>query len=155
VENGGTVVALDSSADYLIDLLGLPVRDSASQAKVTAPGSMFRLLVDPTQPLAYGMQSEEAAYFADSPILSTSVPDVRFERRVVARYPDDERDLLVSGYVENGAALVRHPAVIDLRVGKGRVVLIGFRPQFRAQTLRTFKLLFNALYRVDAETGGA
>jgi hypothetical protein len=35
--------------------------------------------------------------------------------------------------------------VVDLRVGKGRVVLIGFRAQHRGQPLRTFKLLFNAL----------
>jgi glutamine amidotransferase-like uncharacterized protein len=98
------------------------------------------------------MRSEEAAYFADSPVLETSGPDARFDRRVVARYPDDERDLLVSGYAAGGAALERRPAVVDLRVGKGRVVLIGFRPQFRAQTLRTFKLLFNALYEVSEPT---
>ena len=150
VEAGGTLVALDESADYFIDLLGLPVVNVVSErnAKIEAPGSMLRLLVDPTQPLAYGMRAEEAGWFADSPAFETSVPDLRFERRVVARYPDDERDILVSGFLRGGAALEKRAAVVDLRVGKGRVVLIGFRPQHRAQTLRTFKLLFNALYRV-------
>jgi hypothetical protein len=156
VEAGGTLVALDEAADYVIHLLGLPVVDAASErnAKVNAPGSMLKILVDTTEPLAYGMRPEEAAYFADSVVLETSVPDARFERRVVARYPDDERDILVSGFLEGGAALERHPAVIDLRVGKGRVVLIGFRPQYRAQPLRTFKLLFNALYRLGEAKGG-
>ncbi len=150
VEGGGTVVALDEAADYFIELFGLPVVNAVSEraAKVEAPGSMLRLLVDPTQPLAYGMRSEEVGWFADSPAFETAVPDLRFERRVVARYPDDERDLLVSGFLRGGAALERKAAVVDLRVGKGRVVLIGFRAQHRAQTLRTFKLLFNALYRV-------
>jgi hypothetical protein len=155
VEGGGTVVALDSSADYFIDLFGLPVTNVlAKGGKVEAPGSMLRILVDTSQPLAYGMQPEEAAYFADSPAFATSVPDGRFDRRVVARYPEDERDVLVSGYLAGGEALKRRAAVVDLRVGKGRVILIGFRPQYRAQTLRTFKLLFNALYLVGDAAGG-
>ncbi|HXT19967.1 MAG TPA: M14 family metallopeptidase, partial [Thermoanaerobaculia bacterium] len=152
VEGGGTVVALDESADYFIELFGLPVVNVVSErnAKIEAPGSMLRLLVDPTQPLAYGMSSEEAGWFADSPAFETAVPDPRFDRRVVVRYPDDERDILVSGFLRGGAALEKKAAVVDVRVGKGHVVLIGFRPQHRAQTLRTFKLLFNAPYRVAA-----
>lgn len=52
----------------------------------------------------------------------------------------------MSGYLKGGELLERRAAVVELKVGKGRVVLIGFRAQHRAQPHRTFKLLFNALY---------
>ena len=45
--------------------------------------------------------------------------------------------------------LERRAAAVEFSVGEGRVVLIGFRAQHRAQPLRTFKLLFNSLYGLE------
>jgi hypothetical protein len=154
VEEGGVLVALDSSTDYAIDLFGLPVRnvlDKVSGEDFHAPGSMLRILMDREHPLSYGMSAEEVAYFADSPAFQTSPPDARFERRVVATYPENAADILVSGYLKGGERLERKAAVVEYKVGKGRVVLIGFRPQHRAQPHRTFKLLWNALYLAGLE----
>jgi len=152
VEAGGTVVAIDSSTDYFIELFDLPVEnvlDDVKRSDFLCPGSTLRVNVDTTHPLAWGMRPEEAIYFAGSPAFKTRVPDPRFDRKVVARYPDNERDILLSGYLEGGEHLERRAAVVEYRVGKGRVVLIGFRAQHRGQPLRTFKLLFNALYEVE------
>ena len=152
VEAGGTVVALDSSADYFIDLFELPVKNvvaDAGHSDLVCPGSTLRVAVDTSHPLGWGLREEEAIYFADSPAFKTSVPDPRFNRHVVARYPDHVRDILLSGYLEGGEILERRAAVVEYRVGDGRVVLIGFRAQHRGQPLRTFKLLFNALYEVE------
>jgi hypothetical protein len=149
VRDGGSVVAMDESCDYLIKLLELPVEnvlDGDRAPEVVAPGTMLRLHVDTSHPIGYGMRAEDAGYFDNSPAFRTRIPDARFVRQVVARYPDDVRDLVVSGYLEGGEALERRAAVVDLEVGKGRVVLIGLRPQHRAQTLRSFRLLFNAIY---------
>jgi hypothetical protein len=146
---GGTLVALDSSTAYAIDLFELPVENALEglgRDEFSAPGSTMRLLVDTTHPLAFGLRDEEAAYFADSPAFRTFVPDPRFDRRVVARYPDHRDDIAISGYVKGADHLARRAAVVDFEVGEGHVVLIGFRAQHRAQPLRTFKLLFNALY---------
>ncbi|MBZ0111008.1 MAG: hypothetical protein K8J08_00970 [Thermoanaerobaculia bacterium] len=147
VERGGTVVALDSACAYAIDVFELPLIDEfLSSNPVTAPGTSLRILVDTSQPLGFGLRPEEAAYFASSPGFRTSPTDARFERQVIARYPDNVADLLLSGYLDGGEQLERRPAMVDYRLGEGRVILIGFRAQHRAQTVRTFKLLFNSLY---------
>jgi hypothetical protein len=154
VEEGGTLVAMDESSEYVIDLLSLPVTNvlaRVSPEEFNCPGSMLRIRMDPTHPLSHGLQSEEAAYFAESPAFQTSPTDARIERRVVASYPEDARDILVSGYLKGGELLEKRAAVVDFKVGKGRVVLIGFRPQHRAQPHRTFKLLWNALYLAGLE----
>ena len=57
--------------------------------------------------------------------------------------------ILVSGYLEGGERLEKRAAVVEYSVGQGRVILIGFRAQHRAQPVRTFKLLFNTLYSLE------
>ena len=123
VRDGGTLVALDSAADYAIELLELPVRDVLEKVKeerFNCPGSMLRVLVDTDHPLGYGLRPEEAAYFASSPAFETRVRRTRrFERRVVVRYPEDEKDILVSGYLKGGELLERRAAVVELTGGQG------------------------------------
>jgi glutamine amidotransferase-like uncharacterized protein len=64
--------------------------------------------------------------------------------KIAARYA--EQDLLVSGLLRGGEVLHAKPAVVSTPVGAGRVVLLGFRVQHRAQSLATFRLLFNAIF---------
>jgi hypothetical protein len=45
-------------------------------------------------------------------------------------------------------AIANKAAMVSVEHGDGTVVLIGFRPQHRAQTHGTFKLFFNALMAV-------
>jgi hypothetical protein len=67
----------------------------------------------------------------------------------VGRYADT--DLLMSGW-EVGAQehLAGRPAVVRVRAGDGQAVLIGFRPQFRAQPTGTYKLFLNAILGAGA-----
>ncbi len=146
---------MDSSSEYLIRLLELPVANVLADVGddiFSAPGTMMRILVDTGHPLGFGMRTREAAYFARSPAFRTRVPDARFDRQVVARYPDHRDDIPVSGYLRGAELLERRAAVVEVTVGEGRVVLIGFRPQHRAQPHRTFKLLFNALFLAGLES---
>jgi hypothetical protein len=63
---------------------------------------------------------------------------------VVARYPAS--DVLESGWIGGEQYLQDRIAAADVTFGKGRVVVLGFSPQNRAQSHGTFKLLFNAIH---------
>jgi hypothetical protein len=53
--------------------------------------------------------------------------------RVILRYADN-RDLLVSGLVENGTEIAQHPAVVDAPLDKGHVLLFSNNPIWRGET---------------------
>jgi hypothetical protein len=56
-----------------------------------------------------------------------------------------DRNILESGWLLGEPVIAKKAAMVSVRHGSGRIVLIGFRPQHRAQTHGTFKLMFNAL----------
>ena len=64
--------------------------------------------------------------------------------RVVLRFASDEKNLLVSGMLANGSDLANRPAVVDVPVGRGHVVMFATNPMWRHQTQGEFFLLFNA-----------
>jgi len=68
--------------------------------------------------------------------------------RVVLRFAA-ERELLVSGMLAGGSELANRPAVVDVPVGKGHVVMFANNPMWRHQTHGSFSLLFNAILHYD------
>lgn len=150
VEAGGTVVAFSDACDLPIDEFGIPVRNTAARLKssdYSVPGSLLNVDVDPTHPLAWGMPEHIAVYHTGGPVLATNVPGANVGRSIAGRFVAAKEDVVASGWVAGEEYLAGRPALVEAALGKGRVVLFGFRPQQRAQTVGTYPLVFNALYR--------
>ncbi len=134
VKAGGTLVALSAATEYAIEELSLPVRNALARVRADeflVPGSLLRVRVARGHPVTYGL-AEEAAIFQDKPIaFETTAPGPETDRWVLASYPDDRRDVLLSGFVQGEDRLERRAAAVALTQGKGKVVLLGFRPQHR------------------------
>ena len=61
-----------------------------------------------------------------------------------------DRDILQSGWLLGEDMIAEKAAMVSVGHGEGKVVLIGFRAQHRAQTHGTFKLVLNALMNAPA-----
>lgn len=149
VEAGGTVVALSASSELLMDEWALPVRNTLTGGRgdeFSCPGSLLHMQIQTTHPVGYGMAAAAFGFMDGRLAFQTSPASPQNRRAVIASYPDDARDILASGWIKGAEKLERKSAAVALELGKGRVVLFGFRVQHRAQTEDTFKLLFNALH---------
>jgi hypothetical protein len=146
VDNGGTVLAFNEASNYAIEALDLPVKNVLAGVKPSdfyAPGSLLRVELDRGNALASGLTSPESTvWFEGSPAFDVTDPT---RATVVARYPAAGTDPLASGWLLGAPRLGGKAALVDVRRGKGHVVLFGFRPQYRGQSMATFPLVWNAL----------
>ena len=151
VRDGGSLVLLDGATTLATERFGIPVRNplaGLSETEFFAPGSTLRVRVDTSQPLGYGMPEHAMIVFFDSVAFDITNSRANDQLSVVARYGD--RDLLRGGWLDGERHLAQQAALVDVGYGEGRIALIGFRAQNRAQAHGTFKVLFNALYQAGA-----
>jgi hypothetical protein len=162
VEHGGTLICLNRASDFAIEQFKLPVRDVVDDLPRTdfyVPGSILRIELDTTDPIAKGMPKESIAWVENSPVFEisdTGVSPVKAEAqnsagklsaprvKVIAWYSRD-KDPLLSGWLLGADRIKGKAALIEVGLGKGRIILFGFRPQYRGQSLATYPLFFNAI----------
>jgi hypothetical protein len=152
VRAGGTLVCLNQSTALAISELRLPVRnalDGVNRREFFANGSILEVDTDPSHPVMAGMPARASIFFDRSPAFE---PLEGFEGSVLATYASGGSPLL-SGYLLGEDRLHGMAAALDVKHGDGRVVLIGFRPQWRGQPFGTFRVLFNAALYGEAVAG--
>lgn len=149
VEEGGTLITFNDASLFAIEHLGVPVKDAlagVSNRNFYCPGSILRIEYDASEPLAEGVPQlatkpgEAVAWFEQSPAFEVTGGDAR----IVARFaPSDQ--LLLSGWLLGADKIAGKGAIVEVKRGKGRVVMFGFRPQYRGQTVATLPFIFNAI----------
>lgn len=143
VRAGGTLVCLNESSDFAIELLHLPVKNvlaDLERDEFYADGSILEVTTNASHPVMAGMPERAKIFFDASPAFTTLDG---FDGVALAKYAETGSPLL-SGYLLGEEKLNGFAAAIDVRHGAGHVILIGFRPQWRGQPHGTFRVLFNA-----------
>jgi hypothetical protein len=104
------------------------------------PGSILGVDLRQDHPLNRGKGGSTPVWFWRSS-RAFDVLDPQIE--VVARFSDGNP--LLSGWLLGPEYVAGRPAVVEARIGAGSVVLFGFQPDYRGQTVTTWPMLFNAL----------
>ena len=147
VEDGGTLVFLNRASDFAVREFGLPVRDvteGLQRKDYYIPGSILKTELNPAHKIAKDLLKESIAWFENSPAFEiTTSDDTNVE--IIASYPKDAKNILLSGWALGAEKIAGKAALVSINIGKGKIVLFGFRPQYRGQSRTTFPLFFNAL----------
>ena len=144
VRGGGTLVCFNRASLFAIDQLHLPVTNvvaGVTRQEFFTGGSILQVETEPGQPVMAGMPGRAPVFVDSSPAFETQEG---FKGQVLARYQQAGSPLL-SGYLVGEKYLNGKAAALDVQLGMGHVMLLGFRPQWRGQPFGTFRVIFNAV----------
>jgi hypothetical protein len=150
VNNGGMLICFDNACDLAIKEFNLPLKNTLEGVRSSefyCPGSIVALDVDNKHPIASMLPSTLPAYFINSSAF-TATSDANVH--VIARYAKD--NVLMSGWLLGEDRLRGQIALAEVGVGKGHIVLFGFRPQHRGQAWATLPFIWNALSSAATNT---
>lgn len=155
VKEGGTLIFMNTTCNLATQEFKAPVRnilEKARREEFNCVGSILQAEFDLSHPVAYGLSNPQPVVFADSCAFDVypSFTD-KNAPRVVARYAGDS--LLLSGWIYGQNLVQQKAAIVEVPVEKGRLILLGFPVQYRAQPRGTFKLLFNSIFYSSVKTG--
>jgi len=147
VQAGGTLLTFGEAGTLPIERFPLPLKDvvaGKNTKEFWSPGSTFKVKVDSYNPLAYGMPSDALVVWLRG-CQAYDITDVNAKVETIVSYVD--KGILQSGWLNGEELIAKKAAMVSVPFGSGRVVLIGFRAQHRAQTHGTYKFVFNTLLK--------
>jgi hypothetical protein len=146
VTDGGTLVTFNNASLFAINQFKLPVTNGLAGLRADqffCSGCLVTVHIeDEKNPLTAGLASNTIVMFERGPAFDTKTD---FKGKVLARYPK-ERSPLASGYLAGPDRLEGKAAAVVADFGKGHILLLGFKPQWRGQSHAAYKFFFNSFY---------
>ncbi|MBT81241.1 MAG: hypothetical protein CL587_12740 [Alteromonadaceae bacterium] len=148
VARGGKLIAFNQASDAAISLLGLPVKNvlaGVGSDVFYCAGALVQteLNKEADSAATQGLPDDPVVMFSHGPAFDT-LPG--FDGTILSSYPE-EGDVLLSGVLLHPEAINGKAAAMEVNYGDGEVYLLGFQPQWRAQSHGTYKFIFNNLYK--------
>ena len=155
VEDGGTILAIGSStaignyfnlpvSNALVELQADGTERPLGSDKYFIPGSVLRVKVDNTVPIAYGVSEDLDIIFGNNPVFRLQPDAGNKGVKSVSWFPN--ADALRSGWAWGQHYLNGGTSIVEAKVGKGNVFLFGSEITYRAQPHGSFKFMFNGIY---------
>ena len=153
VREGGTLIAVDASASWAIELFGLPLEDTTrgeDAGGFSCPGSVLRGVPSASADLCAGLPSSVPLFFSNSRAWSLTKRDedqraqsLAGDPEVLLRYAPTR--ILLSGWIAEPERIADHAAWVRVPYGAGEVHCFAFRPQYRGWSQATMHLLFRSI----------
>ena len=144
VNQGGVLITLGASSFFAPDFgITRTVNAARTSAQFYAPGPIVEAeVLKPTHPIFYGYtQKILPVRWAGGPLLQVPAEERKY---ILAQFPGSDKSVL-SGLMRGVAETRNRPAVLDVPVGQGRVVLFATNPAYRWQNLGEFNMLANSI----------
>ena len=157
VEEGGVLLTLGGGSALALEGGLVSGVRRASTRDVFTPGSELRVAFDRADhPIAYGYGRETSVLRTDLAVYDrprrwldmaycTSCLDGPFDPRPVVASWGGTGGMVVSGGMRGESSLRGRPAILDLPLGRGRVVAYNFSPIHRDMNRSDHRLLWNAI----------
>ena len=144
-EDGGLLVTLGAASAFPPEYgLTRRVNSGSTSANFYAPGPIVEAeILQPAHALFYGYTEKTIPVrWASGPLLA--LPEEDRAKQILMRFPGGDSSVL-SGLMRGAAEIRNRPAIVDVPVGKGQVLLFATNPCYRWQNLGEFRMLFNAI----------
>jgi len=155
VRAGGVLVTL-AGASYFPPEFGLArtVNAQRPSAGFYAPGPIIEAeILKPLHPIFYGYADKRIPVrYGNGPLLQ--VPQDERADRVLMSYPGGAAGVM-SGLMRGADEVRNRPAIVDVPVGGGRIMLFAGNPCYRWQNHGEFGMLFNTVLHWNDMSAGA
>jgi hypothetical protein len=144
VEQGGLLITLGEASAFPAEFgITRTIDAGRPSTQFYAPGPIVQAtILQPTNPIFYGYTEKTIPVrYANGPFLT--VPRVD-RKQVLMQFPGGD-DNVLSGLMKGANEIKNKPAIVNVPVGQGRVLLFATNPCYRWQNIGEFRMLFNAI----------